>query len=510
MAYQDRPGSPVFRCPHHLPYRLELEVTNYPKAGDPNPKVDLGIINVAGGKTVWVDTFKYQSIEFLIVRVGWTPESRNVVYQVQDREQTWLDLNLAHPHDGKSETLFRETSKAWVNVTGEPHWLKDGSFLWLSERTGWQHIYHYTADGKLIRPVTAGSWDVRSLYGVDEEKGVVYFSGTTHSFIAAHAYRIKLDGTELTRLTHTEGTHQCSFNPDFSLYINYWSDVNTPTQVRLYDVAGALVRVIDENQVEVLKQYKLGKPEFLQVKTRDGFIMEAMMIKPPDFDPKKKYPVLCYTYSGPQSPAVHNRWGGTGYLWHQMLAQKGYIIWICDNRTASNKGVESAWPVYRHFGELELRDLEDGLAWLKRQPYVDGRRIGLWGWSYGGFMTCYALTHSTSFKMGIAGAPVTDWRNYDTIYTERYMATPQNNPDGYKKSSPVHAAEHLHGKLLIIHGTTDDNVHLQNTIQFIYALQKAGKQFELMLYPKSRHGVTDPVLVKHLRTVMTNFILENL
>jgi dipeptidyl-peptidase-4 len=512
LAYLRLDESPVkeFTVVDHIPYRLELEVTNYPKAGDPNPKVDLGIINVAGGKTVWADTFKYQSIEFLIVRVGWTPDSRNVVYQVQDREQTWLDLNLAHANDGKSETLFQETSKAWVGVTGEPHWLKDGSFLWLSERTGWQHIYHYAADGRLIRPVTAGSWDVGSVYGVDEEKGIVYLSGTAHSFIAAHAYRIRLDGTELTRLTQTEGTHQCSFNSDFSLYINVWSDVNTPTQVRLHDAAGALVRVIDENKIEVLKQYKLGQPEFLQVKTRDGFIMEAMMIKPPDFDPQKKYPVMCYTYSGPQAPAVRNSWGGTGYLWHQMLAQKGYIIWICDNRTASNKGIESAWPLYRNFGELELRDWEDGLAWLKRQPYVDGTRIGLWGWSYGGFMTCYALTHSTSFKMGIAGAPVTDWRNYDTIYTERYMGTPQNNPDGYKKSSPVPAAENLHGKLLLIHGTIDDNVHLQNTIQFIYALQKAGKQFQLMLYPKSRHGVTDPLLVKHLRTMMTNFILENL
>lgn len=499
-----------FTVVDHIPYRLELEVTNYPKAGDPNPQADLGIVNVSGGQTTWVDTSKYQSIEFLIVRVGWTPDSQKVVYQVQDREQTWLDLNLANPHTGHSETLFRETSRAWVNVTGEPYWLKDGSFLWLSERTGRQHLYHYTADGRLIRPVTVGAWDVSSLYGVDQENGLVYFAATAHSPITTNAYRIKLDGTEMKRLTQLEGTHRCSFNPQFSLYINYWSDVNTPTQVRLYEATGKLVRVIDDNQVEALKHYKLGKPEFLQVKTRDGFVLEAMMIKPPDFDPQKKYPVLCYIYGGPQAPVVRNSWGGTTYMWHQMLAQKGYIIWICDNRTASNKGVESAWPLYRNLGELELRDLEDSLAWLKKQPYVDDRRIGLWGWSYGGYMTCYALTHSTSFKIGIAGAPVTDWRNYDTIYTERYLGTPQNNPDGYKKSSPVHAADNLQGKLLLIHGTMDDNVHLQNTLQFVYALQKAGKQFQLMLYPRSRHGVTDPLLVKHLRTVMTDFILENL
>jgi len=512
IAYLSLDESPVkeFTVVDHIPYRLELEVTHYPKAGDSNPKVALGVISVAGGSTVWVDTYKYQSIEFLIVRVGWTPDSQKVVYQVQDREQTWLDLNYAHPTDGQVETVLRETSKAWVNVTGEPHWLRDGSFLWLSERTGWQHLYHYGADGKLIRQVTSGPWDVRTLHGVNEESGVVYFSGTEHSFIATHAYQIKVDGTGLRRLSQTEGSHRSDFNPIFTLYIDYWSDVTTPTQVRLHNADGTLVRVIDENKVEALKQYKLGKPEFLQVKTRDGFIMEAMMIKPPDFDPKKKYPVMSYTYSGPQAPMVRNSWGGTTTMWHQMLAQKGYIIWICDNRTASDKGVESAWPLYRNFGELELRDLEDGLNWLKQQPYVDGSRIGIWGWSYGGFMTSYALTHSTSFKIGIAGAPVTDWRDYDTIYTERYMATPQNNPEGYKRSSPVHAAENLSGKLLLIHGTTDDNVHLQNTIQFIYALEKAGQQFALMLYPKSRHGVTDPELVKHLRTVMTNFILGNL
>jgi dipeptidyl-peptidase-4 len=238
--------------------------------------------------------------------------------------------------------------------------------------------------------------------------------------------------------------------------------------------------------------------------------MEAMMIKPPDFDPSKKYPVWSYTYSGPQAPQVRNAWGGARYLWHQMLAEKGYIIWMCDNRTASSKGVNSAWPVYKNFGELELRDLEDGFAWLKSQPYVDGSRIGLWGWSYGGYMTSYSLTHSQTFKIGISGGTVSDWRNYDSIYTERYMLTPQHNPDGYKKSSPVHAAKDLHGKLLLIHGAIDDNVHMANTVQFIYELQKAGKEFQLMVYPKSRHGLTDPLLVKHWYQMMTDFVLGNL
>ncbi|MGI9166370.1 MAG: DPP IV N-terminal domain-containing protein, partial [Pyrinomonadaceae bacterium] len=494
----------------HIPYRQNVEVTPYPKAGDPNPVVQLGVINAAGGPTRWMDTYKYQPSDFLIVRVSWTPDSQKVVYQAQNREQTFLDLNFADAKDGKSTTVVRETSKAWVEVIDNPHWLKDGTFLWESTRNGWRHLYHYGQDGRLIRQVTDGKWEVRSLESVDEDKGVAFLTTTEHSHIAPQPYRIKLDGTGLTRLTTTDGSHRIVVSPTYSHFVDFWSDVNTPTQTRLYDTDAKLVRVIAENKVDALRQYKLGKAELLQVKARDGFVMEAMMIKPPAFDPGKKYPVMSFTYGGPHSPQVRNGWGGATSLWYQALAQKGYIIWVCDNRTASGKGEESAWPVYRNFGELELRDLEDGVAWLKSQPYIDGSRIGISGWSYGGFMTSYALTHSKSFKLGIAGGTVADWRDYDTIYTERYMGTPQNNPDGYKRSSPVHAAKDLHGKLLLVHGAIDDNVHMQNTVQFVYELQKAGKQFELMIYPKSRHGVTDPLLVKHMRTMMTDFIVANL
>lgn len=512
LAYLRLDESPVpeFTVVDHIPYHQTLEVTPYPKAGDPNPVVQLGVINAAGGATRWVDTYKYQPSDLLIVRVSWTPDSKKVVYQAQNREQTFLDLNFAGSEDGKSNTVLRETSKAWVEVVDNPTWLKDGSFLWLSARSGWQHLYHYAQDGKLLHQVTDGKWEARSIDNVDEDKGLVYFSGTEHSHIASQTYRVKLDGTGLRRLTTSEGSHRVAVSPASNLFIDYWSDVSTPTQTRLYDTDGKLVRVIEENKGDSLKQYKLGAIELLQVKTRDGFPMEALMIKPPDFVPNKKYPVLEFTYSGPHAAQVKNGWGGATYMWHQLMAQKGYIVWILDNRTASGKGAESEWPVYRNFGELELRDLEDGINWLKSQPYVDGERIGIWGWSYGGFMTSYALTHSQSFKVGIAGGTVSDWRNYDTIYTERYMQTPQNNFEGYKKSSPVNAAKDLHGKLLLIHGAIDDNVHLQNTVQFVYELQKAGKQFELMIYPKSRHGVTDPMLVKHMRTMMTEFIVANL
>jgi len=502
---------PNFPVVDHIPLDQRLEETPYPKAGDPNPIAKLGVVESAGGDVTWVDTGKYMPEDLLIVRVGWFPDSKKAWFLAQNREQTFMDFNSADPNGGKTTNLFRETTKAWIGINNDGlRWLKDGSFLWMSDRSGWTHVYHYGADGKLIGQVTKGDWDVRSLDEVDEAKGTLYFSSTEHSYIANQEYAIKLDGSGMTRLTTTEGSHRATFNSNASYFVDSWSDVNTPTQVRLYDSAGKLVRVIDENKVDALSQYRLGKVELLNVKTRDGGTMEAMMIKPPDFDPAKKYPVWSYTYSGPQAPQVRNSWGSTTFMWHQMLAQKGYIIWMCDNRTASDKGANSAWPLFHNFGELELRDLEDGFSWLKSQPYVDGSRIGLWGWSYGGFMTSYALTHSQTFKIGIAGGSVTDWRNYDSIYTERYMGTPQNNPEGYWKSSPVHFAKDLHGKLLLIHGAIDDNVHMANTIQFLYELQKAGKEVQLMLYPKSRHGVTDPVLVKHMRQMMTDFILANL
>jgi dipeptidyl-peptidase-4 len=512
LAYLRIDESPVSNFPvvDHIPRKQVVEETPYPLAGEPNPTVRLGIAPATGGPTLWVDTSKYEPADFLLVRVNWSPDNQRVLYQAQNREQTFLDLNAAGASDGKTQTLFQEKTTAWVEAVDNPRWLKDGTFLWRSERNGWMHLYHYAPDGRLIRQITDGKWEVRSLDGVDEERGWIYFRGTEHSHIAEQVYRIKLDGTGLTRLTQTEGAHRAVFNPAMTMYIDYWSDVNTPAQVRLYKADGTLQRAIDENAVQTLKQYKLGKTELLQVKTRDGFMMEAMMIRPPDFDASKKYPVMSFTYSGPHAPQVRNGWGGSTYMWYQLLAQKGYIIWVCDNRTASGKGAESEWPVYKNFGALELRDLEDGLDYLKSQPYVDASRIGLSGWSYGGFMTSYALTHSQSFKIGISGGTVTDWSNYDSIYTERYMQTTQHNPEGYRTSSPLQAAKNLHGKLLLVHGAIDDNVHMANTIQFAYELQKAGKQFELMLYPKQRHGVADPLLVKHMRQMMTDFILENL
>lgn len=500
---------PKFVVVDHIPRRQTIEDTHYPKAGDPNPFVTLGIASVKTSAVKFADLSKYKPEDSLIVRVDWSPDSKRVIYQAQNREQTFLDLNAADA-SGKTTTLFRETTPAWVDINDNPHWLKDGSFVWESARNGWKHLYHYSGDGKLLKQLTDGKWEIRNFAGIDEANGFIYFTSTENSHIAEQAYRVKLDGSGKQRLTQNEGHHTVNFSPSFSFFFDTWSDINTPAQTRLYNSDGTLARAINENKVGVLSQYKLGKPEFLKVKTRDGaFEMEAMMIKPADFDASKKYPVMSFTYSGPHAPQVRNAWSNTT-MWYHLLTQKGYIVWVCDNRSASGKGAESEWPAYKKLGVLELQDLEDGVNYLKSLPYIDGTRIGISGWSYGGFMTSYALTHSNAFKIGIAGGTVSDWSLYDSIYTERYMMTPQNNPEGYKMTSVTGAAKNLNGKLLLVHGAIDDNVHMQNTIQFVYELQKADKQFQLMLYPKNRHGVVDPAQVKQMRQMMTDFILANL
>jgi dipeptidyl-peptidase-4 len=509
LQLDERPV-PEYTLVDDIPYRPIVEVTDYPKAGDPNPKVRLGISRVAGGEPRWVDLSAYAAIDFLVVNVDWTPDSRQVVYQVQDREQTWLDLNLADAAAGRSRRVLRETTPAWVNENGNPTWLGDGSFLWLSERTGFRHVYHYRPDGTLIRQITTGRWDVRTLYGIDEQTSTIYFAAPERSAVGIDIYRIALDGSGLTRLSEALGTHRAIFNPTFTRYVDIWSTITTPPQVRLHRADGAELRVIDANPVPALAEYRLSRPEFVQVKARDGFVMEAVLIKPPDFDPSRRYPVYQFTYAGPGTAVVRDRWEGTQYLFHQLLAQHGIVVWMLDNRSASGKGVASQWPIYGRLGELELQDLEDGIAWLTQQPWVDRSRILLSGWSYGGFMTAYALTHSTSWAAGIAGAPVTDWRDYDTIYTERYMKLPQNNPDGYRRTAPRLAADRLHGRLLLVHGTIDDNVHIQNSMQFAYELQRAGKSFEMMVYPRSRHAITDSYLTTHLRRLMFEFVMRTI
>jgi dipeptidyl-peptidase 4 len=515
-----------------------VENTDYPQAGDPNPLVTLGIADVTrtsfvpnvtrlpkvgnklpptlarfGDLVKFVNTAKYKPEDFLISRVTWTPDSRAVMFQAQNREQTYLDVNLGFPSDGRMTTVMTERSDKWVEAIDNPTFLKDGTAIWQSDRNGFRHLYRFDNNGRLVKQITAGRWEVSDFYGVDEARGYAYFSGIGEAgdWINTHVYRIRLDGTELKRLTEAPGTHRASFNPTFTHFVDSWSDINTPTKIWLYAADGRLEKVLDENKVPVLDAYKLSRPQFLKIKTRDNFEMEAMMLLPPNFDKNKKYPVFAFTYSGPHAPQVRNRWGGSPMMWHQMLAQKGYIVWICDNRSASGKGAESAWNAYQKLGQTEVRDLEDGFSYLKSLSFVDPTRIGMWGWSYGGYMTSYFMTQSKTLKMGIAGGLVADWALYDSIYTERVMRTPQNNPDGYRQGSVLANAANLSGRLLIIHGTMDNNVHQQNAIKLIYELQKAGKQFEFMTYPTQRHGVQPgSIQQKHMMTLMTDFIQRNL
>ncbi|RPJ49808.1 MAG: hypothetical protein EHM23_36190, partial [Acidobacteria bacterium] len=364
----DETGVPTFPVVAQTEVDPELEQEYYPQAGDPNPKVRLGVVTIGNGENQWVEGVKYRpEDEILIVRVSWTPDGRAVIYQVQNREQTWLDLNSFEPGRKSSRTLLRETSQAWVDVTGLPIWLEDGSFLWQSARSGYSHIYHHAGDGKLIKAVTTGDWSVANVYGADVANGWVYFAARQENAVDQHLYRIKLDGTGLTRLTEKAGSHSANFNKAFTLFADTWSDVRTPQQAALYRTEKTeQIRPLAEVRESTLKDFLLLPVEFMQVKAADGFPLEASMIKPPDFDASRQYPVLVYTYAGPQAPTVGNRWGGRTYLWHQFLAQQGYIIWEIDPRSASAKSAALAWPIHRNLGELELRDIEASLEWLKK------------------------------------------------------------------------------------------------------------------------------------------------
>jgi dipeptidyl-peptidase-4 len=513
--------------PHALlnsvPRKQEVEEQSYPKPGDPNPVATLGIVPADGSAPARsVDVSAYPAQDRLIVRFAWTPDNASLSLQVQDRAQTFLDLLTADPATGRTTRLLRETTGRWVEPAENPVWLKDGTFLWLSDRSGWRHLYRFNRDGTSPRPLTKGEWEIRTLYGVDPAVSHVYFSASEHSPIAAHVYRLPLTGADAAapppqRLTadHAGSHTNIRFDPTFTRFLDMWSGIATPPRLRIADAAtGADVRLLGDSRetVRQIAPYQVSRPEFVQVKARDGFPLEAVLIRPPDFNPAKKYPVFCPVYGGPGSPSVKDEWSGRDFLFWQFLAQKGYIVWLCDNRSASGKGAQSQWPIYKNLGASELADIEDGLAYLKKQTWTDPARVGIYGWSYGGFLAEYALTHSKSFKVGIAAAGVSDWRLYDTIYTERYLDTPERNREGYRASSAIAAADNTSGKLLLVHGMMDDNVHLQNTIQMTYALQKAGKRFEMMLYPgpEARHGFSDAQLDRHVNIYIVEFILRNL
>jgi dipeptidyl-peptidase-4 len=513
----DDTAVPMVPIADELPRIPTVDSFPYPKSGDPNPNATLGMVSVAdvSAPTVWAKLDAYPEADRLVVRFGWTPDSARLVVQVQNRIQTFLHLLYADATTGETTKLLTETSPAWVDVLDEPRFLADGSFLWRSARTGFRHLYRYDARGNLRGTVTRGDWDVTELLAVDEASGAAFFAGNQTGATQLQAFRGRLDGMggdAPKQITVRDGTHDVTFDPSGKMFLDRWNDLNDPTQLRLHaSTDGAELRPLGANLLPITMRrgYKLSEPQLITIKARDGYPLDALILKPTDFSPSKKYPVIYCLYGGPSSPTVEDRWG-TVSLWHQYLAQQGCVVFMCDNRSASGKGVKNVWGIYKNLGVSETRDIEDAIGYLKTLPYADTTRVGVYGWSYGGFLVEYLMTHTTLFRAGVAGAGVADWRLYDTIYTERYMDTPQANPAGYLSTSPINAASKLSGKMLVLHGTLDDNVHLQNTVQLIYALQRAGKPFDMMLYPRSRHGISDPALSRHMRTLLTNYLLDNL
>ena len=512
LAFLQLDESPVreFRVEDHIPAYGKQEIWRYPKAGEANPGVEVGVAAAGGGPLAWVDLARWPAADRLVMRVDWTPEGDAVALQICNRIQNQLDLVFADPAGGAPRVVLSEKSASWVQPS-PLHWLPDGSFLWESTRNGRKHLYRYRRDGTQLGALTAGEFQVASVVGVDAAAGVVYLLSDEGERLQQHLWRVPLDLSPRTRITQGRGTHQVELAPGWRYFIDTWSHAEDPgaTELRRLD-DGGLVRELSRGDRERLLASGFQAPRFVQVRNREGQPLEARYLPARGLKPGQRAPVLIYQYSGPESPMVRDSFGGRNELWHQALARAGILVWSCDPRSASGKAQADAAIAYRRLGETELRDLEDGLDWLLQEGLADPARVAIWGWSYGGYMASYALTHSTRFRLGIAGAPVTDWRNYDTVYTERYMSTPQDNPEGYRASSVVEAAGRLHGELLLIHGTIDENVHLANTLQLAYALQEAGKPFRMMLYPRNRHGVVDPEQRLHLYRMMTEFLREEL
>lgn len=518
----DSTGVPEFIIIDDKEEPQRVERTRYPKPGQRNPHVEVGFVPVAGGDVRTVDLSDYDEGAYIIGWAGWSVATNRLRLAVMDRAQTWLDLLEVGARGGEPRRLFRETTAAWVSPPGDPQlgdpakpWnggpqeLSDGSFLWLSERDGWQHVYRFGPDGSPKGRVTQGDFEVRTVHFIDEAANALYFTGTPDASTQEHLYRVPLDGSAgPTRLTPNPGSHSIAMSPAGTSFIATWSDIDTPTKQALYSASGSLIRVIDDNPVYELAQWDLPRIERHRVRARRGVDLEAMLFLPPGFDPDdttKTYPVWFMTYAGPHAPQVTDAWRG-GWLTERALASQGVVVFRADPYSASGKGAVSAWTAYKKLGQEEMKDIEDLIAWVTAHPWADPARVGMSGHSYGGFMTAYAMTHSKLFSAGISGAPVTGWRDYDSIYTERYMHTPQNNPEGYDATDVVSRAADLSGNLLLLHGTMDDNVHMQNSIKLIDALTRAGKPFDVFFYPGFRHGLGSP----HYQRLTWDFMLEQM
>ena len=489
-----------------------VETFKYPKAGEKNSEVSLHIYDIASKGTQKVNLSQYA--DFYIARMKWTNEANVLSAQVLNRHQDNLDLLFIDGNSGAAKVVLNEKDKAYIDVTDNLTFLKDNSFIWTSEKDGFNHIYLYDKTGKLKNQVTKGNWEVTNYYGFDEKNNTVFYQSVENGSINRDVYSINLNGKNKVRLSKSTGTNAATFSPNFQYFITTFSSATQPTTYTLNEAKkGAQVQVIENNEALAtkLKGYDLPAKEFFVLKTAKGNELNAWILKPKDFDPNKKYPVFMYQYSGPGSQQVNNDWNSNDDYWFQMLAQQGYIVACVDGRGTGFKGAAFKKVTQKELGKYEVEDQIDAAKVIGNYPYVDKNRIGIWGWSYGGFMASNCILKGADvFKMAIAVAPVTNWRFYDSIYTERYMQTPQENATGYDENSPINHVNKLKGKYLLIHGSGDDNVHVQNSMQMIEALIQANKQFDSQIYPDKNHGIYGGKTRIQLFTKMTNFIKDNL
>ena len=502
---------------HWKPAEPELITQRYPKAGTKNPEVKLGIIELENLKLKWVDLGPYE----YLCRVKWLPGSERLSVQTMNRAQTELDLFFVDRSSGKNvKKILTESDTGWVNITDDLYFL-DESFIWQSERNGFAHLYQFSYDGNLLSQITDGNWALRSSGGtfwmrqsvvsIDEENKKVYYTAMKESSIERHLYSSRFDGKSLEKISGPSGVHKIYFNEPGSMYLDVYSDSDSPPTLVIHNKQGNVLHTLVDERPEIITDYDLQTPELFTIPTSDGFMMPAQILKPKGFNPSKKYPVIFHVYGGPSAPTVFDRWQGNSLFFDNMLLQQGYLIVKFDHRasTAISKKLENH-VLNAMSGPIEREDIVDGIKWLKSQPYTDPSRFGVWGWSGGGSFTLNMMTNTEEFKAGVSVAPVTDWHYYDTKWTEFAMKRPVDNPDGYEKTSFIKTAKNLHGSLLLVHGTYDDNVHPQNSWHFIDELVKENIQFDMMFYPMRKHGIADDEARIHLYTKMLNFWKLNL
>ncbi|TPN86123.1 S9 family peptidase [Aquimarina algicola] len=486
-------------------------VFKYPKAGEKNANVMLFVADIEAMSSDPIKLGAYK--DFYIPRIKWTANPDILSVQVLNRHQNNLDLIFVDAKTKTPKVVLNEKDEAYIDITDNLTFLEDNSFIWTSEKDGFNHIYHYNESGKLINQVTKGLWEVTNYYGYDKKNKQIFYQSVENSSINRDVYAIAIDGKNKKRLSEKEGFNDAEFSADFSVYINYFANATTPYQFTLHNSkTGKVIREIKNNTPlsQKLKQYDVRPKEFSTIDI-NGEALNMWMIKPKDFDPNKKYPLFMFQYSGPGSQMVRNTWNSANDYWFMMLAQNGYIVACVDGRGTGLKGAKFKKATQNDLGNLEVQDQIAAAKQLGTLNYIDESRIGIWGWSYGGFMSSNCLFKAPDvFKMAIAVAPVTNWRFYDTIYTERYLKTPQENPQGYDNNSPINFVNGLKGKYLLVHGSADDNVHVQNTMQLIEALVQANKVFDWAIYPDKNHGIYGGNTRLHLYTKMTDFIKNNL